>query len=434
MKISIPAIFFILELILSEYVFLHSFNKRSKFWLRAIISLAVCVTAAAFFPSGLFPPRTFLAALLNFSRYFLLFLLTVLCSLFCYEAKFGTILSAGTAGYALQHLVQRFMTIVWLFVPQFIEVEGTLGSILKQAVRDLPVLPFYLLFLLRWGRQISARYYKNEDYNDPKLIVASVATIFICMIVTRILDFADKDVAVNLSTSVYAIICCLFVLLLKSSFIKTNSQQRELELARELYAKEREEYQAWKGSLDVINIKCHDLKYQIANLRKNYSEESIKEIEESVMIYDSALKTGNEVLDVILFEKNVFCEKNGIQFVFMVDGEALDFIEKSDLFTFFSNLMNNAIEAASKVEKDKRVISLTVKKAANIVFITEENYFSGNIEIKDGFPVTSKDDKDAHGFGLRSIRRFAEKYGGTMNFSASGERFTLRITLPCYDK
>jgi len=213
--------------------------------------------------------------------------------------------------------------------------------------------------------------------------------------------------------------------------MRTNSQQKELELTRQLYAKEQEEYRYWQSSLDVINIKCHDLKHQISSLRSNFSEQTIQEIEESVMIYDSALKTGNEIIDVILFEKNVFCEKNGIQFVFMVDGAELDFIEKSDLFSFFTNMLNNAIEAVMKAQPEKRVISLTVKRVADMVVINEENYFSGQLKIKDEFPVTSKDDKLNHGFGLKSMKRFVAKYGGTLNFTTEGERFTLNITLPC---
>jgi len=82
-----------------------------------------------------------------------------------------------------------------------------------------------------------------------------------------------------------------------------------------------------------------------------------------------------------------------------------------------------------KVEEDKRVISLTVKRMANMVIISEENYFSGELKIKDGLPITSKEDKDNHGFGLKSMRRFAEKYGGTLTFSTEDERFGLCITL-----
>ncbi|MBP5177092.1 MAG: sensor histidine kinase [Clostridia bacterium] len=431
MSISLPSILFIIELIASEYVFFHAFNKRSKFPLRVTASIAICLLAAAFFQPGDNPSNNFLASLVIFSRFFLLFVVTIGCAAFCFEAKFGTILSACTAAYALQHLVQRTFVIIGLLGDPFATLDYPWNEIIRETVCLFALVPLYLLFVLKWGRKISENYYKNDDYNDPKLIAISVATIFICLIVTRILDFEEKSLSVTLSSCIYAILCCLLVLFLKSSFIITNSQQRELALARELYAKEQEEYRSWQNSLDVINIKCHDLKYQIAGLRKNYSEENIREIEESVMIYESALKTGNEVLDVILFEKNVYCEKNGIQFVFMVDGAVLDFVEKSDLFTFFSNMLNNAIEAVVKVEEDKRVISLTVKKAANMVFINEENYFVGELEIKDNFPLTSKDDKTNHGFGLKSMRRFAEKYGGTMNFSATGERFALRITLPC---
>ena len=429
MSFSIKSLLFMLEIIAAEIIFLHSFNRRSKFWLRLTISLAVCLLASALYPSGKLPAENFWDSFFNFSRFFTRFALTIICAYICFDAKFGTILSACTAGYALQHAVQRAFVVIEIIGNPFAGLPFPWNEIVREGVCFAILAPLYFLVLFKWGKHISEKYYKNEDYNDPKLISISVATIFICLIVTRILDFEEKTPAVTLTTCIYASLCCLMVLMLKSSFIRTNSQQRELELTRQLQAKENEEYSRWESSLDVINIKCHDLKHQIAELRKNYSEENVREIEESVMIYDSALKTGNKIIDVILFEKNVFCERNGIQFVFMVDGKGLDFVEKSDLYTFFSNMLDNAIEAVMKVEEDKRAISLTVKRMANMVVISEENYFSGELKIKDGLPITSKENKDNHGFGLKSMRRFAEKYGGTLTFSTEDERFGLCITL-----
>ncbi|MBP5177655.1 MAG: sensor histidine kinase [Clostridia bacterium] len=430
MNLHFDSVFFVFELFLTEYVFVRSFNRRSRYLLRFFCSFAACVLVAAVFPADGYPLHTFGEAALNFIRFFLLFAMTIATVWFCYDAKWGTVLSACTAGYALQHLGQRAFVLAGLVISPFDDFSYPLNYFLRELLCLVIVAPLFVVFILTIGKNVSERYYKDDDKNDPKLIAVSFATIFICMIVTRLLDFEDVSVAVTLITSIYAITCCALVLLLKSSFLLAGRQKRELELTRQLYAKEQEEYRYWQSSLDVINIKCHDLKHQISALRQNFSEQSIKEIEESVMIYDSALKTGNEIIDVILFEKNVYCEKNGIQFVFMVDGAGLGFIERTDLFTFFTNMLNNAIEAVMKLPTEKRAINLTVKGVANMVFISEENMFDGKINMADGLPITSKEDKINHGFGLKSIKRFVEKYGGTINISAKNELFSLKISLP----
>ncbi len=45
-------------------------------------------------------------------------------------------------------------------------------------------------------------------------------------------------------------------------------------------------------------------------------------------------------------------------------------------------------------------------------------------------PQSHKEDSANHGFGMKSIRFLAEKYGGTMEFSTADGLFTLQILLP----
>ena len=161
MSISIPSILFMIELIASEYVFLHAFNKRNKFPLRVTASIAICLLAAAFFPLGDYPSRNFIASLVIFSRYFLLFVLTIGCAAFCFEAKFGTILSACTAAYALQHLVQRTFVIIGLIGDPFAALDFPWNEIIRETVCLMILVPLYLLLVKKRGIA-SLRYWKHD--------------------------------------------------------------------------------------------------------------------------------------------------------------------------------------------------------------------------------------------------------------------------------
>ena len=47
-----------------------------------------------------------------------------------------------------------------------------------------------------------------------------------------------------------------------------------------------------------------------------------------------------------------------------------------------------------------------------------ENYFDGQLEIKEGIPVTMKTKKkEFHGFGIRSIKYVVDKYDGAVSIS-----------------
>ena len=67
----------------------------------------------------------------------------------------------------------------------------------------------------------------------------------------------------------------------------------------------------------------------------------------------------------------------------------------------------------------------------NLVAIHVENYYDGeDWGMEKGLPGTTKQNKSYHGFGLRSIRMTAEKYGGEMSVHARNHLFILDVILP----
>ena len=71
---------------------------------------------------------------------------------------------------------------------------------------------------------------------------------------------------------------------------------------------------------------------------------AMEDIRKSVAIYDAKIETGNRLLDVLLTEKSLYCEQNGITLSCMADGEKLSFLEDSDLYCLFGNVVDNALK------------------------------------------------------------------------------------------
>ena len=44
-----------------------------------------------------------------------------------------------------------------------------------------------------------------------------------------------------------------------------------------------------------------------------------------------------------------------------------------------------------------------------------------------GFPISTKEDKEVHGIGLKNIRKCAVKYGGDMDCIVKGNKFVLSV-------
>lgn len=115
----------------------------------------------------------------------------------------------------------------------------------------------------------------------------------------------------------------------------------------------------------------------------------------------------------------------------MADGQLLDYMDTADIYSLFGNLLSNAIEAVSALsEKEKRMISLTVRRRNDFVHILTENYYDKDLSFHNGLPETTKDDSHLHGYGLKSIRYLTEKYHGNMTVTAEDGIFHVNILLP----
>ena len=160
-------------------------------------------------------------------------------------------------------------------------------------------------------------------------------------------------------------------------------------------------------------------------------QDVVKEIEQSVHIYDAMVRTGNEALDIILTEKSLRCVANGITMSCVADGKKISFVNDSDLYALFGNALDNAIEAVLKVEEtEKRVIGLVLYERNGFVTLNVNNAYAGDLKLVNGLPATTKSDHHLHGFGVKSIRLIVEKYGGEMGITAKDGVFSLCILIP----
>ena len=188
-------------------------------------------------------------------------------------------------------------------------------------------------------------------------------------------------------------------------------------------------------SVDLVNQKYHDMKHQIALLREQIGGEEklavLDRVEQEIRVYEAQNRTGNDILDTILTSKSIHCQREGIQLTCVADGQLLDFMEIADISALFGNALDNAIEAAgSVIEPDQRLVHLSVSRHHAFVRIRVENRFAGTITMRNGLPSGEKRDPRYHGYGLRSIRATAEKYGGSMTVETRDGWFELRVLIP----
>lgn len=217
--------------------------------------------------------------------------------------------------------------------------------------------------------------------------------------------------------------------------VKEIQMRFEKDTLRNIMDMQYKNYKLSKESIDIVNQKYHDLKHQINLLKSGADSEKageyLEQMEREIKIYETQNKTGNKVLDTILTSKSMHCQRHGIELKFMGEGQLLNFMEDMDISALFGNMLDNAIESVVKIkDRQKRLISLHVIQDKQFIRIRTENYCEENVQFQDGIPITNKKDKRFHGYGMKSMKKIVEKYGGSVMAGKTDNWFELKILIP----
>ena len=224
------------------------------------------------------------------------------------------------------------------------------------------------------------------------------------------------------------------ILFLQRSWQEENVK-KELTAINHMLNLQYRQYLDFKMNTEYISRQCHDLKHQIAALRNACSPEEresyLKELEAAVQQYDSQKVTGNAVLDSILTQKQMQCAQKNIQFICNADGRLLQNLAVRDISNIFGNIIDNAMECVAKYEEEEdRIIQGAVYQKNQFLIIRFENCCYEQLKFKKGIPVTTKEDKTRHGYGVTSIIYTVKKYNGHVQIKCEDNWFVIKVLIP----
>lgn len=427
---------FMAELIVAESLFSFRLKKRSFFILRLIISLILCFAFAFAVPIISYD------ATYGSIMFLVLFLFTVGALKFIFKESMVNIIFVAIAGYTTQHIAYEFYDFLIIAFnlnngnPLNIYGNVTGGyfanPLVEMAYFVSYAISYWLLFIL-----FANRIKRNEELQIQNFALFSlmILIVIIDIVLSSLITYYSYekfDDKYMMFLCVFNVLCCFLALFIQFELSLRKKLEKEILTMNQLWSMEKKQYYSNKENINLINLKCHDLKHQIRKIANtnSLSKDTIKEIENVISIYDSNVKTENEVLDIILTEKSLLCNKNNIKLTCIVDGKKLNFMSEEDLYSLFGNAIDNAIEAVTDLEVDKRIIGLSVKSINSFLSINVHNYFDKDLSFENGLPKTTKEDKSYHGFGMQSIKQICEKYNGDISINTSNHIFNLNILFP----
>lgn len=414
-------------------LFSHGLPKREGFcWhgialvLASIILFGIAGAVAGVVGNAVDPAASYVIAFALYSALLGIYIVGVLA---LYETTIWTALFCATSGYTIQNLASGAMELI--------------ASILRNAGFN-PSEPW--IYALSYGLCIAATFFgayhllaKRIDHEglaqvESRSMVAMTPVVSLVIIgfdvMIKAMDGAGLVIGFVVLLRLLHGLACVATLWVEYQMLFRQRLEHDREVAERLLAEHDRQLRMSQENIEAINIKCHDLRHQIRALAAGGAAVDgavLDDLAREVRIYDSGVKTGNEALDTILTEKRLVCESRGITLTCIADGSALAHVTPADLYAFFGNALDNAIEAASELaDPARRTITLVVRRAMGCASVHVENFYEGARHFSaDGTPQTTKSDKANHGFGTRSMRQIAERYGGS--FAAAAEDGTYRV-------
>lgn len=271
-----------------------------------------------------------------------------------------------------------------------------------------------------------------------------VLMIMLFAIVCFLIQIYQYELSEEILAGIENATCGIFMLVLiinmisfeifKSSIFQARKYAEE-KARLEMYEMQRAHYRLTTEQIKKLSALRHDFKnhlYVIAErIRRGENKEAIAYIDKigaSTEEAGSIIVAENEILATILTVKNVICKNKDIGFVCEIACEKIH-IEDMDLNTVVANLLDNAIEASEKCEKDQRNISFKIKDVKQFIVIECCNNCKEKSAGKKHIFQTTKDNKEEHGYGMENIKETVEKYGGQTEFSCESGVFSAKIMM-----
>ncbi len=267
------------------------------------------------------------------------------------------------------------------------------------------------------------------------LPAGSIFVTIVFRIVTKnILLSSMENTLIIVAVSVLLLIN-IMVYMIYEQAEKSNQKLIELELINQKNDIDMQYLDLLEKKNETMNIMAHDYKNNLLTIASMTDSTEVKDYINNMMgeitKYNQIAKSKNRLLDVILSKYTDLCNSKGVRFETNIMTENLCFVNNYDISSLFNNILDNALEAA--LMSTDKYINLEITNSLNSYHkIVATNSCDIEPKTENGKLITSKKNKETHGFGTKSINRIVKKYDGEMQWEYDNElkQFKLIILFP----
>lgn len=427
-KILYFIIYIIESLILLQYASTLFKAKHKKYIeLPFLLFLYTIAYFFSFHSNFLLNAITFFLA--NFLFIFVMYLTNIQSALF--HAAISTALMSASELIVI--------SVISYYTGNFFASKNYLFTLMSHAVFS-KFIYFLILYLI--SHLIYSRKEKINTYNKSTFLLSllPVATLFILLTLIYVNAETTLSPSLDLALCISSILMlCLniFIFSFHHYIQKENAKHMELEL---LLQKEHDSTKYYKMLLQQTEnqkILIHDMKKHLQSIAILNENKDFNKIESYInhLIHSSSLQNNynfceNELLNSILSQYKKQCTDKNIAFFTDIRHNTINFMLFKDLTSLFCNLLDNAVESAEKTSDAFIELNVSQKEKTPYTIITMTNSCRQNPFKNNNFQlVTSKKDKQRHGYGLKSIQKTIESYQGNIKMYYDDDSLTFHTII-----
>lgn len=292
------------------------------------------------------------------------------------------------------------------------------------------ILSKFLVFIIVQIIESSKRTFGTSNIKRGHLILLSVLPV--TSIVTSILMYQIIDL-VELQSSKLFYIICNFMLVLSNiitfEVVRRQDQlaqrENEINILKNNIDIQKNHYEDLLSSQEEVKRIRHDIKSRflgiLALLKSGRVDDGIVQIQDDLNVLkdtENAINTGHPAIDAVIERKEEICKNNNILLNLTYNYLEKITISEVEIAVVLGNILDNAIESCEKIKNDKKqIIGIIASDKQNIIIDIKNSSFKNN-----GLKST-KNNKDEHGYGLKSISHIAERHNGYAKYTYNESEF-----------
>ena len=330
--------------------------------------------------------------------------------------------------------------IVSLIVVSVLELIATFGIHLIIGEQEpstiiygvlLTIIMLSLVFLLSYT-SIGKKLRLGEFFSRYKSINIIILNLFVFFLLIKLLatnDLMKTNIVIQitiLGLILIGINCYFYLYLYRtlSEKKKTEIKKSFNPLINDLMGKVKANEHEYKNHLNTIwSIAQISSPEEVKSKIKEYMSSIVDDSEEFSMLVD----VENTIVKAVLYNKGQRAEKLDVKYNYRVNSNLKDIsLDNSELTVVLSNLLNNAIEATSII--DKKEIEVDISEDNKSYIINVRNYTEGlkAESLSNIFKMGYSTKGEGRGYGLYNVKQIVEKHKGKIQISLDDDIINIR--------